>query len=317
MTFCADNANTVMRYLKTSVVSSYADLSRRTTTKVIDCLRSHQITTNKATKKFINIVNRESIQVFPKNFNCVYDKTSTTDNMSQLDLTQPKDLNRCFETIGIQEGDCTIIKFFKLITANLLSNVKLNVHFENVISIEFTPDWPPNVTLGRVCEVEFRFIPTSYIPIRDKIYVETVRIWSRSEYDLTFLQQFTKLKRLLLFAKDNKFQLSKPSIPSLEELIMQNTNFIINTVNLRELIMTFITIDEEMTAFISQQSRLLVLSVFNCFYADLIPFSLTLNALNLNSFIFAKQKLEDHLSQHYSKLKLRKFKTNILFGKID
>ena len=317
MLFCANGPNIVMSYVLKKNLTSLATLSKLYTRKVINLLRTNPVTTYKATKKFINLTVKEGIVVFLKQDWSIYDKTSTTDPPAKLDLQKSEDFAKWITAEGIRQGEFTVIKHFNSIIGKCLEDVQIKIHFENCTSIVFTCYWPLNVTFGCVKQVELHFVPTTDAPIKNKNSIEEVKFGIRCDYDLSFLLQFKSLKKLEVWG--NKYMsLTKPSLPNLEELKMDSTSVIIKTENLRELIIVKTTIDDEMTAFISRQSRLIVLIANNIRNAHVMSFPYGIKWLVWEPIIIRDRQIhEEHLVKQCESLELRLFKTNVEIEKLD
>ena len=317
MSFCSDNQNKIMQYVKKSIVTSYALLSKRTATKVFNSLRTKTVLADKANIKLISRLEKEDVVVYPKFHSFANDRKCLTDPITTLDLRQPEEFAKWIATEGFQQDGCTVIKHFNWIQGNWLKNVNLNIHFEKGNCIWFTRNWPANVTIGRVSEIKLKFVPTSDIPIYDKRSVEAVHFRTSDSFDLTFLKQFMRLKRLDV-SVDNGKSLSKPFLPYLEELQISHTSVVINTENLRYMRITCITIDEAIVGFIAHQTRLLYLDVYGSTNMLAIRFPSSLKALKWEPII--EEDTEEHakyLAENCKQLKLRKFKTKVKLKTID
>ena len=214
-------------------------------------------------------------------------------------------------TEGVRQGEIIKVKQFNRIGGYLLSFIKSKIHFENGEWIWFTCDWPLYLTVGCVKQIRLNFIPTSDIPVIDKRSVICVEFWPPCNYDLMFLQQFKRLKQLLVWGKGTS-SLTTPSLPFLEELEMQSTNVIIKTENLRELKISYTIIDESTAAFISRQSRLLVLCVYEVYNAPVVNFPSTIKRLFWKHENGQDTELHAlHLTMQCASLNLREFKTNV------
>ena len=316
MSICINNSNKVMSYAPKSVVASYANLSSQYTNKVSQILQSYSVRTDKANKNLIALADKMDIVVYPKTDFSAYDKKSSTNPLDQLDLGIPEYFAVWVANEGVKQGVCTVMKHFDYISGSLLEDNTSTLHFESGEKMDFSDDWPKNVSVGRVREIIFYSVPTTEIPIRDKISVESVCLNLPTDYDLTFIKQFTRLKNLWIYAREMT-SLSSPSIPYLEKLETYSY-VLIKTKNLRELKINNITIDNEMAAFISQQTRLIVLDVYCIENSRIVQFPSTLRSLKWVPVLENdSQKQVEHLVANCERLTIREFKTNIILEKVD
>ena len=318
MSTCISNETEVFKYSIRPLLANYAGLSKKSTSKVINTLRINPVKADKINRKFVDLAKREDIVIFPKCSWDVYDSTSTTEPISTLDLRKPDVLAGWIVTEGVQEHDCIKIKHINRIKGNWLENLKYSLHFEKSEWIEYTADWPRNVTVGAVKEISLAFTPTGLIPISDKKSVEKVCLTCSEAYDLAFLQQFTRLKTLEINGLPDKTSLIKPTLSDLEELIINNNNAIINTVNLRVLEILNVTIDDELAALVRNQLRLIKLHVHRIYNFFLISLPSSIKTLIWNPAVTEERQLyEEHLEMQCTQLQLRSFETNVILKRID
>ena len=315
MSVCTDNINFVLRYFKTTTLVSLDELSSRITDKVFGAMRTNTVRTERTSKRFMNIADKEGITVFPKTYWNTYDKKSTTNPLAQRDIRNSNDFAAWIDADGFQHGDRKVVRHFNVLEGYMFDDFHLQIHFEEGERITLYSELPINVTIGRVKELFFHFVPISDMAINDKRSVETVFFEPKNDYDLTFLQQFTRLKRLDVWGCGS-MPLVKPFLPYIEEIYMHYTNIIVKTEDLRKLKIHFIIIDEQMATFISQQSRLLVLQIVK--NAIIMNFPSTIILLDWQPLLRQEYQLHrEHLADQCAPLNLRMLKTNIKLKTID
>ena len=317
MVYCANDLTHVMSYTSTHYLASYATLSKRTTIKVIEALRVYPVLTDKATQKFIKFAQQEGITVFPKGEEYVYDKTSSTDPLYKLNLKEINDFSAWITFEGVHQGDISVVKQFKAIKGHWIQDVQSNIHLESGDNASFSGDQPKNVTYGCIRSLSLGFVQTQVIPIKVCKSVENVQFATLDDYDLIFLQQFTRLKTLIVEGYGRK-SLSKPSLSYLEKLEMNYTKVVVENENLREMQIIGVFIDDELAEFISKQSRLLFLNVNNIRNSSIIRFPASITILSwLPNTDDDLTIFDKNVALSCMKLKLRKFRTNQKIDTID
>ena len=317
MIYCTDTPNKVMRYVDKKVAASYAALSRSYKMKVIYAFRENPIRTTKATKRLIDFAEKEGIKVFHKVSSHVFDKTSTTDILEELFLTTEKEIIAWINFEGVKQGDLIVVKHFNWIHGNLLKNVKSHLHFEIGEQIVFTDEWPTNVTVDRVKKIDFYSTSITTLPINDKKWVEDIIIRRSDIDDLSFLESFTRLKKLSLFNAAIESS-STPNLPTLEELYACSLNCFIKIESLRKLTIFDTVLNDSTATVISSQKRLLYLAIKLCKNAFAFKIPATVRSMQFN---YEREEDEqfyvDLLADQCAQLELREFRTNAKLQTIE
>ena len=303
-----------MQYCPTSTIATYIVLSKKTADKVINFFRLKPIKTNKASSKFRNMAVKQGYVVIPRSGWCVFKNTETGET---VDLREPKDFVQWSKENYSEKDNLTIIEHLNWIEAGWLTKVSKPLLIQNAERIEITYEWPKLVTVDSVKHITINSTFPLEIHVKNHKSVQSIFVFPLSNFDLTFLSQFRRLKELKVDGDQKYFSLSEPNLPFLEEFSMMTTKFLPKVIELRNLVIMKVAIDEDICSFVARQTRLLKLSVYLCDNGMVTPLSSSINSL----FWYFKIEVEEmpvfaeHLAKNTSTLSLRELKTNVTMGK--
>ena len=317
MVFCLSNISEVMKYIRTQIVCSFASLSKRTKTKVVQILRTTPVQTDALTKKFMHFANKEGIAFLSKNSSYEFDKTSTDYITPRLFIHNEVGFCEMINSLDVMENDIKVVNYSNHVNPFWSFSNKIKLHYENCQSANFAIVWPETITVGKTNGIWLNDRSSTSLPIKDKHLVEWVNLRLDQDVEIGFLEQFTRLKSLTVKAYSTKAK--ELSLPSLEVLIVKRVKLLAGTVNLRELTLKKVPIDDLMSSFIVKQSRLIKLNVDSIDNACTTTFPISIKALSWFPFFQQNemQKYAKHLAKNCELLKMRNFLTNVTLKKTE
>ena len=318
MCFCASNINYVMMHLKTSFLCKLFDLKINISKKVLNILRTRQLKVRLLRKAFQSFVEKQDLVVFSKN-SFPFNPSNTINQPSEFNLLNSKSFSEWIAAEGVKADDLTSISNFCKIDFRVIFEKIMKLHFENGYEISIFDEWPANVTVGRVTKLKIWKLQMNPLPIEDKNHVEEIFFYLKFAFEISFLEQFSRLKRLEINGNFDSFSKDKPSLPYLEELSIQSIKTLtVETSNLRILSVSKIVWNEDFSDLVFQQTHLLYLKIFEIqnFQDILIPSSIN-SLILISPVVGADTDLFSNLVTHGKKLKLRNFETNFEVKVID